>query len=85
MLKKIVSAQFHGAIGSQMRKCSVLVTPEKPPPLVLVCLQAGEDLHVWGTGSPLRQFIYNVDLGALMVRNKLFTQYNDNRGDYTLS
>ncbi|CAM9217442.1 unnamed protein product [Sphacelaria rigidula] len=29
--------------------------------------QAGEDLHVWGTGSPLRQFIYNVDLGALMV------------------
>lgn len=30
-------------------------------------LQAGEDLHVWGTGSPLRQFIYNVDLGALMV------------------
>ncbi|CAB1097059.1 GFS [Ectocarpus sp. CCAP 1310/34] len=29
--------------------------------------QAGEDLHVWGTGSPLRQFIYNVDLGALMI------------------
>lgn len=22
---------------------------------------------MWGTGSPLRQFIYNVDLGALMV------------------
>lgn len=32
-----------------------------------MCDQAGEDLHVWGTGSPLRQFIYNVDLGALMV------------------
>lgn len=33
-----------------------------------MCAQAGEDLHVWGTGSPLRQFIYNVDLGSLMVR-----------------
>ena len=32
-----------------------------------VVVQAGEDLHVWGTGSPLRQFIYNVDLGALMA------------------
>ena len=35
--------------------------------LRIVLVQAGEDLHVWGTGSPLRQFIYNVDLGALMV------------------
>jgi len=29
--------------------------------------QAGEDLVLWGTGSPLRQFIYSVDLGKLIV------------------
>lgn len=39
--------------------------------MLIMYLQAGEDLHVWGTGSPLRQFIYNVDLGALMVRKVL--------------
>lgn len=25
------------------------------------------DFTIWGTGSPLRQFIYNEDLGALMI------------------
>jgi len=29
--------------------------------------QKGEDLVVWGSGSPLRQFIYSVDLAALLV------------------
>ncbi|CAM9206250.1 unnamed protein product [Phaeothamnion confervicola] len=29
--------------------------------------QKGEDFVIWGSGSPLRQFIYNVDLGALTV------------------
>lgn len=28
---------------------------------------SGEDLVVWGTGSPLRQFIYSYDLGRLIV------------------
>ncbi|CAM9156543.1 unnamed protein product [Discosporangium mesarthrocarpum] len=40
------------------------------PGLIHKCYKAkqtGENLHVWGSGSPLRQFIYNVDLGALMV------------------
>lgn len=32
-------------------------------------LAAGEDAEftIWGSGSPLRQFIYNEDLGALMI------------------
>ena len=29
--------------------------------------QRGEDFVVWGSGKPLRQFIYNEDLGALIV------------------
>lgn len=40
------------------------------PGLVHKCYLAkkkSEQLTIWGTGSPLRQFIYNVDLGRLMV------------------
>jgi len=29
--------------------------------------QKGEDLTVWGSGKPLRQFIYSVDLASLLV------------------
>ena len=28
----------------------------------------GGDFTIWGSGTPLRQFIYSEDLGALMVR-----------------
>ena len=27
----------------------------------------GAPFTVWGTGSPLRQFLYNIDFGKLMV------------------
>ena len=27
----------------------------------------GTDFHIWGTGKPLRQFIYSLDLGRLFV------------------
>lgn len=40
------------------------------PGLVHKCYLAGkknESLTIWGSGSPLRQFIYNVDLGKLMI------------------
>lgn len=40
------------------------------PGLVHKCYLAKKnqtDLTVWGTGKPLRQFIYNVDLGKLLV------------------
>ncbi|CAM9422747.1 unnamed protein product [Chrysoparadoxa australica] len=40
------------------------------PGLVHKCYLAqcdGTDFMIWGSGSPLRQFIYNVDLGALIV------------------
>ena len=37
-------------------------------PLFANCYsQNGTPFTIWGSGSPLRQFIYNVDLGALMV------------------
>eukprot|EP00618_Florenciella_parvula_P032850 CAMPEP_0119477914 /NCGR_PEP_ID=MMETSP1344-20130328/7883_1 /TAXON_ID=236787 /ORGANISM="Florenciella parvula, Strain CCMP2471" /LENGTH=363 /DNA_ID=CAMNT_0007512021 /DNA_START=717 /DNA_END=1808 /DNA_ORIENTATION=- len=29
--------------------------------------QSGEDLHIWGSGTPLRQFIFSQDLAALTV------------------
>ena len=29
--------------------------------------EKGEDLVVWGSGSPLRQFIYSEDLAELIV------------------
>merc|ERR1719310_1752332 len=29
--------------------------------------QAGGDFTIWGSGTPLRQFIFNEDLGALMI------------------
>jgi len=32
-----------------------------------IAKQKGEPFIVWGTGKPLRQFIYSEDLGALMV------------------
>ncbi|KNC47914.1 GDP-L-fucose synthase [Thecamonas trahens ATCC 50062] len=31
------------------------------------CKQSGEDFVIWGTGSPLRQFIYSKDLGKLFL------------------
>ncbi|KAG5176682.1 GDP-4-keto-6-deoxy-D-mannose epimerase-reductase [Tribonema minus] len=40
------------------------------PGLIHKCFLAeknGTPFTIWGSGSPLRQFIYNVDLGALMV------------------
>jgi GDP-L-fucose synthase len=30
--------------------------------------QNGSDLTIWGTGAPLRQFIYSEDLARLTVR-----------------
>lgn len=32
-----------------------------------IAQQKGEDLVVWGSGKPLRQFIYSVDLASLLV------------------
>jgi GDP-L-fucose synthase len=32
-----------------------------------LAMRDGGDFTVWGTGSPLRQFIFNEDLGALMI------------------
>jgi GDP-L-fucose synthase len=29
--------------------------------------EEGKDFVIWGSGAPLRQFIYNVDLGRLFV------------------
>mmetsp|Transcript_14499 Transcript_14499/g.17923 ORF Transcript_14499/g.17923 Transcript_14499/m.17923 type:complete len:322 (-) Transcript_14499:495-1460(-) len=40
------------------------------PGLIHKCYLAKKnetDLTIWGTGKPLRQFIYNVDLGKLMI------------------
>jgi len=40
------------------------------PGLIHKCYLAkknGTDFTIWGTGSPLRQFIYNVDLARLMI------------------
>ena len=40
------------------------------PGLIHKCYTAkkeGRDFSIWGSGKPLRQFIYNEDLGALMV------------------
>ena len=31
------------------------------------CKASGEDFVIWGSGSPLRQFIYNKDLGKLIL------------------
>ena len=40
------------------------------PGLIHKCYLAKKDstdLTIWGTGKPLRQFIYNVDLGKLLI------------------
>ena len=40
------------------------------PGLMHKCYQAkktGADFHIWGSGTPLRQFIYSLDLAELMV------------------
>jgi len=29
--------------------------------------ETGEDFVIWGSGSPLRQFVYSIDLGKLFV------------------
>ena len=31
------------------------------------CLKEGKDFEIWGSGTPLRQFIYSVDLAKLMI------------------
>ena len=33
-----------------------------------LAMQNDTPLTVWGTGSPLRQFLYNLDFGRLLVR-----------------
>lgn len=41
------------------------------PGLIHKCYNAkknGTDLVIWGTGQPLRQFIYSIDLARLTVR-----------------
>lgn len=40
-----------------------------------ICLENGEPLTVWGSGKPLRQFIYSVDLGHLIIW--ALREYND--------
>ncbi|PRP85778.1 hypothetical protein PROFUN_05970 [Planoprotostelium fungivorum] len=50
------------------------------PGLIHKCAIAqdkGTDLTIWGSGKPLRQFIYSQDLGALMV----WTLFNYNQAD----
>lgn len=37
--------------------------------------KSGEPLIVWGTGTPLRQFIYSIDLGRLIIW--ALREYND--------
>lgn len=32
-----------------------------------LCKQKGEDFTIWGTGKPLRQFIFSTDLARLMI------------------
>jgi GDP-L-fucose synthase len=32
-----------------------------------LCKQKGEDFMIWGTGKPLRQFIFSTDLARLMI------------------
>ncbi len=35
--------------------------------LTLSLLEKGQDLVVWGSGKPLRQFIYSLDLAELLI------------------
>jgi hypothetical protein len=43
-----------------MRSCDV--------PCDVPAAAADTPLTVWGTGAPLRQFLYNIDFGKLLVR-----------------
>jgi len=43
----------------------------------LIAKKSGGDFTIWGSGSPLRQFIYNEDLGELMI----WTMRNYDSGD----
>ena len=38
-----------------------------PPAQVHQAKQTGGDFTIWGSGTPLRQFIFSEDLGALMI------------------
>ena len=32
-----------------------------------IAKKEGTDFHIWGTGKPLRQFIYSLDLAKLFI------------------
>ena len=32
-----------------------------------IAKETGGEFHVWGSGTPLRQFVYSTDLGRLMI------------------
>eukprot|EP00045_Choanoeca_perplexa_P001091 m.17968 g.17968 ORF g.17968 m.17968 type:complete len:161 (+) comp10724_c0_seq4:691-1173(+) len=36
-------------------------------PSILLFIESGEKLACWGSGSPLRQFVFSEDLGRLMI------------------
>lgn len=44
--------------------------------LQLTVHSAGTDLTIWGTGAPLRQFIYSHDLARLTVRFIIQVEFN---------
>lgn len=51
-------------------------------PLISPCILSwalyrtvGTDLTIWGTGAPLRQFIYSEDLARLTVRTRANSHY----------
>ena len=33
----------------------------------MLCKKEGKDFEIWGSGKPLRQFIYSIDLAKLMI------------------